>query len=265
MYQNSILSDFLLIAYINSLITFNDFIKHRNSLNKPIDIQKELLRERFDEINTFKLGQSGFLPFLMINQGNKNEQKEFLIGLKTEIGKNNFWNYIQLISENNLENLSAWSVKIFILSKKGKKRKEISKNLLKDNKSNLEYFKLENRNETNLRIQLVIENIPYYFELLINSIILDLETDRGDIISLKFTDFFYTSINDKIIFQKELGYQDQIIFKIDSGYRMEPSAILTFSNINIVYEDFLIPKTWSPQLEIIKNQLDFQSKMILKI
>ncbi len=73
---------------------------------------------------------------------------------------------------------------------------------------------------------------------LIKSIIIGLETDRGDLHQLKFTDFYFRPHPKK----EYPEYQDTITFKIDPGYSNRPEAILKFTGVILEYEEVLIPR-----------------------
>lgn len=223
--------EFLKIAYLSGEITWQEYLDNKeNEVSSLWTMTEQLFKEK----NINKLGQIGFLPTLLQYTNNADFQKDFSISLRSSPENVTvFWKFLKDRGILNKASLN-WSIKIYQLPSKDAVDQRMGiMELIKEQSG-----RLINRNETVIHLQVVIEGLPAFTESLIKSIIIDLETDRGDIHQLKFADFYFRDHPSK----KYPEYQDTITFKIDPGYNTESEAILYFNNIEIEYEDPLIPR-----------------------
>ncbi|TFF85190.1 MAG: WD40 repeat domain-containing protein [Promethearchaeota archaeon] len=110
---------------------------------------------------------------------------------------------------------------------------------------------LNNRSETALVFKLTLD-LPVWFIPLIDSIILEVKSDRGD--------------KDEVIFNNfQLNHNKKwfniALFKIDSSYRLEPIALIEISDIYVEYNRGLIPQgtefnELKMEINTIKNQIN---------
>ena len=194
----------------------------------------EAIQIAFPTNTTSALGQRAYLPALNYNIGNLKKQKDFLLALRSDpIGKILFWNFLEYRGAFNLGTFK-WTIKLYHLPEKG----DILHRIPIKEGAFIHKGKLSNRKETFLNFQLVVEGVPYLMHPLIKSIIIGLETDRGDSHELKFTNFYFRAHP----IEKYPEYQDIITFKIDPGYSGKPVAILHFTGVTSEYESALIPR-----------------------
>ncbi len=112
-----------------------------------------------------------------------------------------------------------------------------------------------NRKKNYIRLLLVVEDdskdisIEFLFPF-IKNITITVTTNRGDIIPVVFTDFYFK----KTCWEKKIAYQTSSIVKFDQGYNLEPYARLRFSDVQVEYEEELIPKTEGSN--ILNEKLD---------
>jgi len=91
---------------------------------------------------------------------------------------------------------------------------------------------IEDRTETALVFKLTLNNVSEWFLPLIKSIRIQMKSDRGDIAYVQFNSF---------IPDQNGNWSDIAMFKIDSGYRLEPIAIIDITDIDIEYDPTLKP------------------------
>lgn len=119
--------------------------------------------------------------------------------------------------------------------------------------------KLKDRRETALVFKLSLKNLAVWLLPLIKSVTVEIKSDRGDVETIIFNDF----VTD------EFGtWYDIAMFKIDSGYSLEPNAQIIIADIRVQYEEDLIPNLETSmlleQVELIqKEQYKLQTQIQL--
>jgi WD40 repeat protein len=91
---------------------------------------------------------------------------------------------------------------------------------------------LKDREETALVFRLTLENINEWILPLVKAFEIQIKDDRGDVNYVNFSNFLP---------DEQGNWYTTAMFKIDAGYKMEPNAMLYFSDINVIYENLLAP------------------------
>ncbi|MFW9873162.1 MAG: leucine-rich repeat domain-containing protein [Candidatus Thorarchaeota archaeon] len=176
-------------------------------------------------------------------------QKHILSKLSGGDLKSYFWYYITNIesrggSSDSLEH--KWSCKLYKIDQynEANKRirimhKEVGKTLPLEHRLRKDNF---------IQFQLVIDfrgdQELIYLAPLIRSITITVETNRGDLISLIFTDFYFKKTSEKQVRKKfDIEYQKTAYLKFDPGYSIEPYAKLNFIDVKVEFESSLIPES----------------------
>ncbi|GAH71642.1 unnamed protein product, partial [marine sediment metagenome] len=241
------LTEYMEVGYENGIISFESFIFYKKYLTKKIERQKNKLLRILKNSDYYALGQVGYLPFLKkiayINKdeekGNFEAQKKFLLGLRTKEGKENFWKFIGNRSNFDLNTIPNWTIRVYAISKDGKPR-EILEESEEDKKHigkrRVDYHIQKKRKETSVTFRIIIEGIPFFLILIIRAVKIGIETERGDLLTLKFTDLFYKYL-EGYKYQKKgsIEYNDKLVFKIDPGFSMKSIATITLCGIKPEY------------------------------
>lgn len=98
--------------------------------------------------------------------------------------------------------------------------------------SRLNTVELDDREETALIFRLTFQKINEWILPLIKAFEIQIKDDRGDVSYMNFSNF-HPDING--------NWYSTAMFKIDAGYKMEPNAMLFFTDINVIYESMLAP------------------------
>ncbi len=113
----------------------------------------------------------------------------------------------------------------------------------------LNKVELEEREETALVFRLTLRNVNEWILPLVKAFEIQVKDDRGDVSYMNFSNFLPDD---------EGNWFSIAMFKIDSGYKMEPNAILYFTDINVIYESLLAPSFQGTnilkQLSIIRRE-----------
>ncbi|UYP44670.1 hypothetical protein NEF87_000955 [Candidatus Lokiarchaeum ossiferum] len=91
---------------------------------------------------------------------------------------------------------------------------------------------LKDREETALIFQLRLKNINEWILPLVKAFEIQVKDDRGDVDYINFSNFRP---------DKDGNWCSTAMFKIDAGYKMEPKAIIFFTDVNVIYESLLAP------------------------
>ncbi|MHA1672602.1 MAG: hypothetical protein ACTSYI_03155, partial [Promethearchaeota archaeon] len=121
----------------------------------------------------------------------------------------------------------------------------------------LNKVELKDREETALVFRLNLQNVNEWILPLIKAFEIQLKDDRGDVAYINFSNFLPN---------EDGNWCATGMFKIDSGYKMEPNAILYFTDVNVIYESLLAPSFQGTnilkQLSIIRRENeDMKSKI----
>lgn len=95
-------------------------------------------------------------------------------------------------------------------------------------------FKLDDRHETALVFRLTLKNVLEWLIPIIKSINIQIKDDRGDLETCIFNNFLPMEENNDI-------WNAIAMFKIDPGYCNEPNAILEITDIQVNYDEKLVP------------------------
>jgi len=98
--------------------------------------------------------------------------------------------------------------------------------------SNINTLQIEDRTETALVFKIILKGVNEWFIPLIKSVVVQMKSDRGDIADVQFNNF---------IPDEDGNWSDIAMFKIDSGYRLEPIAIVDITDISVEFESNLTP------------------------
>ncbi|QEE16745.1 leucine-rich repeat domain-containing protein [Promethearchaeum syntrophicum] len=195
-------------------------------------------------------------------------QKRLILKLRKESMKSYFWTYIKGIKKKTASEITQpWNFVLYKLNhEKNKVQREII-NFRNDGKPlHLEH---SHRTRTFLQFQAVFkckqigdwESKYKYLALLIRNLVITVETDKGGIMPLKFTDFYFKKT------ESGIEYQSIAFLKIDQSYSLEPFAKLNFNNVKIDYESNFLPKTSIEEknLRTIKDEIKFLKDEIHKL
>ncbi|MHA1728636.1 MAG: WD40 repeat domain-containing protein [Promethearchaeota archaeon] len=213
------------------------------------DSDKEFKNEKFiasikESAKTWNnVGRIGYAPWLsVIPRGIKagtipleedenvaNILQEFLSGFREN--KDLYWLGLLRRYQNNLEQLlpSEWTFKLHF---SGQGPNPIDGYEWIPLRSKINYTSLEDREETALVFQITLQNINEWLLPIIKAIEIQLKDDRGDVKYIQFNNF---------IPNEEGDWTTTAMFKIDSGYRMEPTAIIHITDIRVIYDENLTP------------------------
>lgn len=108
------------------------------------------------------------------------------------------------------------------------------------------------RTDTATCLLLRLEGVSRWFLPLIKAVVLTIESDRGDIQDVRFTDFLCKSAPDRI----ENWFLDDATFKLDAEYRVEPEAVLDINKVIVEYEENLFPQTLEQSVQALREELD---------
>ena len=189
------------------------------------------------------LGRIGYAPWLSdiprgIRAGSipleENESLEiilqkFLSGIR-ENG-DLYWFGLLRKYQNNLETLlpNKWSFKLDF-SGQGPNPLEGYEWIPLTSKIN--HTDLDDREETALVFRLTFQNMNDWILPLIKAVEIQLKDDRGDVNYIQFNNFI----------PNEKGeWNTTAMFKIDAGYKMEPTAIINITDIRVLYDEKLAP------------------------
>lgn len=193
-------------------------------------------------------------------------QKRNLSKLHNLSMKSYYWNYIIKIKRIfPKDSRQEWTFHLYIINSDKLKRKLIKHR----EKAIILHFDHPSRKNNFIQFQMVIKskfedvwmNRHRYMVLLIRNITVIVETDRGDVVPLVFTDFYFKKI------KGEIEFQSTAYLKFDPGYALEPFARLRFTDIRVEYHTALLSYSHqtSPELENIHVEINSINRKIDKI
>lgn len=98
--------------------------------------------------------------------------------------------------------------------------------------------RLPNRRETAIHFRLELDRVPIEFAAWIESVVLTIESDRGDVTDVRFTDFKWDNERNVIF--------DWGSFKLDLGYSVRSEATLLVTAFQVNYTKSMAPRVASP-------------------
>lgn len=119
--------------------------------------------------------------------------------------------------------------------------------------SRINSTRLEDREETALVFKLTLKNVNVWIFPLIKAIEIQIKDDRGDVSYMHFNNFLPNSEGD---------WETTAMFKIDQGYKMEPTAILNVTDIRVLYDDSLSPSYQGSSIIKQLNEIRYENQII---
>lgn len=222
--------DFQNLSQLKKMTIDNNYLETIPKWSKEFDhIKKQIM-------NSFNFPLI-FTRALHANPLPLNNQKKIMAKLHNPSLFKYFWLYI--INRDIIGDY--WTISLYVMEPKNSKTPiKISGDI------DSHYIKHIDRRDNFLKIQISL-NWPSArldpFLLLVDFVEISAESDRGDLMTMKFSNFYYTNGE----------FLSNTFLKFDSNYSLEPFAKIIFKDINIVFEESLNPIIKKEYLE--SNQI----------